>query len=119
MRIVSFDLILELGIVLLLQRLRLIIRERSIAVGGLHVLVIGTRLDSARVVLLFVPIATVFETHLLLLVHSICTLIAIEIKLDSAIDEVLLSSLVILHLVVVDHVPEQRRFLMAAQKIAL
>jgi hypothetical protein len=39
--------------------------------------------------------------------------------LNTAIDQVLLSSLIILHLIVVDHVSEKRWFLMAAKKVAL
>lgn len=121
LRVVSFDLILKLWIMLLLQRLRLVIRKWSITIRCLHILFStwSSRLNAAWIVLLLVSIATIFNTHLFLLVYSVYVLVAIKIKLNTAIDQVLLSSLIILHLIVVDHVSEKRWFLMAAKKVAL
>ena len=80
-------------------------------------------MQSARIILLLVLLTAILDSDFLLLVdrwllHLVVD-IGIQIELDSPINEVLLGPLIVLDLVVVDHVPKQRRLLMPTQQVAL
>ena len=118
--IVSLDLVLEFRVVLLFQWLWLVVWEGCIAVRCLQIVGV-TRLKATRVILLFISLTTILNSHLLLLIRwsMIILAIAIEVELHTSVDQVLLGTLIVLDLVVVNHVSKKRWLLVTPEEITL
>ena len=59
---------------------------------------------------MLIALASILDSHLFLLVDRcviVLIVVAVEIELHATVDEVLLSSLIILDLVIINHVPKK------------
>lgn len=67
-------------------------------------------LKSTGIILLLIALASILDSHLFLLVDwcvVVLIVVAVEVELHATVDEVLLSSLIVLDLVIVNHVPKK------------